>query len=156
MMLVAERSEETGQTHDYIGQNGDQDIGTAHASQQSQIKEYERRGQGPVDIASPEHLADDGLDGVWNSVPVVLMDKDVIELEACAGGHGEVREGCDDGDHGSDDMVNASGLDIMSQIGALGRGILTSGTGQAIPMKAIEAMTMMTNTTLESSEHQAD
>jgi hypothetical protein len=47
-------------------------------------------------------------------------------------------------------MIDAFGLDIVSQIRSLERAVLTSGTGQAIPMKEIEAMIMMTNTTLES------
>jgi len=52
-------------------------------------------------------------------------------------------------------MIQAFGLDIMSRIGSLGRGGLTTGTRQAMPMKEMEAMTMTTNTTLESSEHRA-
>ena len=156
IVLVAKRSEETGQTHDHVCQNRDQDVGAAHASQQRQVKEYEGSGQGPVDVAGPVHLTDDGFECVWDSMPVVLTVNDEVEPEAHVESHGEIRKRRDDGDHRSDDMKDAFGLGIVSQIGSLGRAVLTSGTGQAMPMKAMEAMIMMTNTTLESSEHQPD
>lgn len=102
--LRAESSEETGQDHDQVGNDGQEDVGTRHASQKTEVKEQERSGDGPVDVTSVEDLAVDGLIGVWNMV-VLVADGDLVKRDTVSSGHGEVGEGSSDGDDGRDDMV---------------------------------------------------
>jgi len=102
----AKGGEETKEDHEQVGSDDDNDVSTAHASEEGKIKEEERSGQGPVNVASPEDLAVDVLDGVGD-VLVGLLDDDVGEGVSVTGGHGEVGDGSKGGDEGSDDMEEA-------------------------------------------------
>lgn len=57
--LRAEGSKETGQDHDNISDNGNEDAATVHASQKGKIQEEKWGGQSPVDVTSPVDLAVD-------------------------------------------------------------------------------------------------
>lgn len=111
-MLAAECSEKAGQDHGYISQNGNKDVGSAQIGKQRKVEKYERSGQSPIDVASPVDLAVDVLIRGWD-MDVLLTDADVVESDARASSHGEVREGCNDGDHGGDDVVETFGLCIV-------------------------------------------
>lgn len=153
-MLAAESSEETSQDHDHIRQDGNQDVGTTEISEKREVKQQQRGRQAPVDIASPVDLAVDVLVRGWNMV-VLLADADVVVRDAHAGCHGEVGNGGDDGDHGSNDMVETLRLLVIRCGITSGWSCMrrrTTGTGHAIPMKEMEAIIMMTNTTLMSGE----
>jgi len=102
----AESSEETKEDHEQVGDDDDNNVSTAHAREEGKIKEEERSGQGPVDVASPEDLAEDVLDGVGDVI-VGLLDDDVGEGVSVTGGHGEVGDGSEGGNEGSDDMEEA-------------------------------------------------
>ncbi len=104
--LRAEGSEETGQDHDDIGNDGNEDGPAVHASEEAQIEEQERGGDGPVDVAGPVDLAVDVLLGVWN-VLMLLLDDDVVVADAVAAGHGEVGQSGEGDDESSDDVVEA-------------------------------------------------
>jgi hypothetical protein len=101
--LGAESSEESGQDHDNIGEDGHGEVGTVHASEETKVKEQERGGQGPVDVAGPEDLALDVVVCVRNVV-VLLTDVDVVDRDTLTGRHGEVRDGGGNGDESRDDM----------------------------------------------------
>lgn len=87
--LRAESSEETGQDHDQVGNNGQEDVSTRHASQKAEIEDQQRGGDGPVDVTSPEDLAVDSLVCVGNVV-ILVTDGDLVVGDAVSGGHGEV------------------------------------------------------------------
>ena len=104
--LGAESSEETGQDHDNVGEDGHGEVSTVHASKETKVKEQQRGRQGPVDVAGPEDLALDVVVRV-RDVVVLLTDVDVVNGNTLAGGHGEVRDGGGDGDESRDDMEEA-------------------------------------------------
>jgi hypothetical protein len=104
--LLAESSEQTSEDHDEISDDGHDDVSTRHASQKTEIEEQEGSGQGPVNVTGPEDLAVHLVEGVWDVV-VLLADGDLLDGDTVAGGHGEVGERSEDGDHGSDGVVEA-------------------------------------------------
>jgi hypothetical protein len=104
--LSAESSEETGQDHDNVGEDGHGKVSTVHASEETKVKKQERGGQGPVDVAGPEDLALNVVVCVGNVV-VLLTDVDVVDGDTLASRHGEVRDGSGDGDESRDDMEEA-------------------------------------------------
>jgi hypothetical protein len=107
--LLAESSKETGQDHDQVGDDGHDDVSTRHASKETEIENEERSGQAPVDVTGPEHLAVH-LGECVGDVVVLLTDGDLLDGDTVAGGHGEVREGSEDGDRGGDGVVETLGL----------------------------------------------
>jgi hypothetical protein len=102
--LLTESSEETSQDHDQIGNNGHEDVSTGHASKETEIEEQKRSGQAPVNVACPEDLAVDLVEGVGDMV-VLLADDDLLDGDTMSSGHGEVGEGSEDSDHGGDGVV---------------------------------------------------
>ena len=104
--IRAESSEQTGQDHDQVGSNSHEDVGTGHASEKTEIEKQKRSGQAPVDIASPEDLAVDVLEGIGDMV-MLVTDSDLLDRNAVSSCHCEVRDSGDDGDQGRNDMVQA-------------------------------------------------
>lgn len=102
-ITATESSKETSKDHDHIGNNGDENIGTAKTSQEGKIEEQERGCEGPVHISGVVDLTVDVLNSVWN-VLVGLDDLDVLHCDAITRSHGEVGEEGEGGDKGSDDM----------------------------------------------------
>ena len=107
--LSTESSEETSQDHDQVGDDGDEDAATVHASEKSEIKEQEWGGDGPVDVTGIVDLAVDVLGGVWD-VLVRLADLNVVVANTVASSHGEVRERSGDRDDGGDNVIETLGL----------------------------------------------
>lgn len=108
-LLRAERGEKAGEDHDDVGDNGDQDVGTGKTSQQGEVEEQERSGDGPVNVASPVNLAVDVVLSGRN-VLVVLLLLGVVPANAVAAGHGEVGKGSERDDEGGEDVVKTLGL----------------------------------------------
>jgi hypothetical protein len=104
--LLTERSEEAGEDHDQVGNDGHDDVSTRHASEETKIEDQEGGGQAPVDVTGPEDLAVDLGERVWDVV-VLVADRGLLDTDAVSGGHGEVREGGEDGDHDRDGVVQA-------------------------------------------------
>lgn len=104
--LVTESSEESGQDHDEIGNDGDKDVGTAQSSKERKIEEQERGGDAPVHVTSPVYRSVDVLGGV-GSVLVGFLEDDVVVADAVTGSHGEVGDGREGGDEGSQDVEQA-------------------------------------------------
>ncbi|KXT18924.1 hypothetical protein AC579_3587 [Pseudocercospora musae] len=98
--LRAESSKETGQDHDDIGKDGDEDGATVQAGEKSQVEEKEWSGESPVDVAGPVDLAVKVVLGVWD-VLVRLADGDVVVAHAVSSSHGEVRQSSNGGDGGA-------------------------------------------------------
>lgn len=92
-LLDGEGGEETGQNHDDIGDDGDEDVGTTEAGQQAEVEEQEWGCQGPVDVTGPVDLTVDGGVGV-GEVLLRMRDGDLVLADTVVHGHGEV------GDHG--------------------------------------------------------
>lgn len=105
--LAAESGEETSEDHDDVGDDGHEDVGTVETSEQTEIKEEERSGQSPVDIASPEDLAFDRGEGVGNVV-ILVTDDGLVDRDTVAGSHGKVGDGGEDQDESGDDMVETA------------------------------------------------
>jgi hypothetical protein len=146
--LSTESSEEASEDHDQVGNDSHDDVSTGHASQETEIKEEQRSGQAPVNVAGPEDLAVDLGEGVGNVV-VLLTDDDLVVAHTVASSHGKVRERSSDGDDGGDGVEKAlrlsSGL-APSRPSVL-RTRLTSGTLHDRAVNAADAMTMSTKTT---------
>ena len=99
-----EGGKEPGDDHDQVSDDGDQDIGTGQASQDGQIAEQKRGGDGPVDVTSPVDLA---LDGLVGGRVAALLDLDGVIADAILNGHGEVGNGSKGGDEGRQDVEEA-------------------------------------------------
>ena len=108
-LLRAEGSEKAGEDHDDVGNNGDGDVGTGKASEQGQVEEKERSGDGPVNVAGPVDLAVNVvLSG--RDVLVVLLLGGVVVANAVAAGHGEVGQSGKGDNEGGQDVVQTLGL----------------------------------------------
>lgn len=94
---------ETGQDHDDISHDGDQDVGTTQAGEEREIQEQKRGGDTPIDVSGPVDRTFDGLVGVRYML-VGLLDHDFDRAHAITGRHGEVRDGREGGDEGREDM----------------------------------------------------
>lgn len=75
---ATEGGEETSENHDKIGNNGDSDVGTVQASEEGKIEEEKWCGDGPVDVTTPEDLAENIIGDIW-SVLVLVLDLNVGE-----------------------------------------------------------------------------
>lgn len=145
--LGAVGSEEPSQDHDHVSNDGHGDVGTAHAGQETEVEKQKRRGQAPVNVASPEDLAVNLLGRVWDVV-VLVVDNDLVDRDTVAGGHGEVRDGSNDGDDCGNDMVDAFRLGgSVSLLDAQLPRLPTTGSLHDKAAKPAEASTMRTKTT---------
>lgn len=106
--LGAVGSEETGQNHDDISNNGQQDVATAETGEESQVEEEKRGGQAPVNVTGPVDLAVDVVGGVGD-VTVRVSDGGAVVADAVAGGHGKVGQRSKGDDEGGDDVVETLG-----------------------------------------------
>ena len=75
--LRAKGSEQTGHDHDDIGNDGDENVGTAQACEEGKIQKQEWGGNTPVDITGPVYLTVDVLGGVGD-VLVGFLDDSVV------------------------------------------------------------------------------
>ena len=130
--LSAECSEETGQDHDEIGNDSEQDAASVHSSEKSKIQKEEGSGKTPVDITCPVDLAVDVVLGVWD-VLVRLADGDVVVADTVAGGHGEVRESSGGGDKTGDDVIETLALGRSSALMPERHGITGSAYHWDVP-----------------------
>lgn len=101
---VAVSSEETGQDHDDISDDGDQDVGTAETGQKAQVEEKKRCSDGPVNVSCPVDLASGDLLSVWKSVLVADGLSDLVEVDTITDGHSKVGQEGESGDEGSQDV----------------------------------------------------
>ena len=95
-----ESSEESGQNHDEVSNDGNEDIGTTQASKEAEIHEQKRGGKTPIDIAGPVDLTVDGLGGVGYMI-VLFLESDFIDANTITACHGEVGNGGKSSDEGS-------------------------------------------------------
>lgn len=82
-------SKETSEDHDQVSNDSDEEIRSIDASKETEIKEKERGGQGPIDVSGPEDLTVDVLDSVGN-VLVDFLDQGKGEGVSITSCHGEV------------------------------------------------------------------
>lgn len=104
-VLVAESSKQAHQDHDDVGNDCHQNVCTAQASKDAQVKQEQRRSESPIHIAGPEDLTADQCVGPNVNIVVVLVDLGLVDADALASGHHEVRDGGNGGNGGRDDMV---------------------------------------------------
>jgi hypothetical protein len=95
-----EGSEKTGEKHDDIGNDGDENIGTAEAGQESKIDEDEWGGDRPVNITGPVDLTVD-------HVLVGLLQDGLVVADAITSRHGKVGEEGEGRNEGSQDVEEA-------------------------------------------------
>lgn len=86
---TTEGSEETGEDHDQIGNDSNEEAGTIETGEETEIGEQEWRGHGPVDISCPVDLAVDGLVCVWDVLVGLGLD-DLVVADAITAGHSVV------------------------------------------------------------------
>lgn len=130
--LGGKGSEEAGQDHDNVGNDGNENVSTGQPSEQAEIQEQERGRDAPVDVACPVYLAVD--DSVIGEVLVIMVDLDLILGDTSFNGHGIVRQGSEGGDEGRDDVEHAFLLCGLSAcVSWNGREtVLTTGTRKAM------------------------
>jgi hypothetical protein len=116
-IVLAESGKEASQNHDDVCNESNEDASTVHACQESQVEEEKWCSDAPVNISGPEYLTEDMLDSVGN-VLVCLLDNDVCVRISVTGGHGEVGDGSEGGDHSGDDMEEAFLLVVVSCVSA--------------------------------------
>jgi len=85
--------------HDQVRRDGDDQVRAVQTGQEGEVDQDQRRGQGPVDVAQPVHLAEDVAVRV-RDVPVGFAQAVVGVRDAVAGGQGEVGDEGDGGDEG--------------------------------------------------------
>lgn len=105
-IATAESSKQTSEDHDHIGNNGNQNVGTAETSQEAKIEKQEWGSDAPVDITGIVDLTIDVVDNIWHML-VLLDNLDLVESDTITGGHCEVGEEGEGGDEGSEDMEEA-------------------------------------------------
>lgn len=98
------REEQTRDHHGQVGKQRYEDVAPVQAGEESQIEQDERRRERPVDVARPEHLAEDVLQSGRQAMLVVHDHKVVREGRPAAGGLSEVGEGGDGSDEGGQEM----------------------------------------------------
>lgn len=103
-LLAAVGCKEAGQDHNQVGDDSHEGMGAINASQEAEISQQERRGDGPVDVPSEVDLTADVVVGVGDLV-VVRLDLDAVQVGTVTGGHAEVRQSSGDCDERGDDMV---------------------------------------------------
>ena len=102
-LVRSKGSKHTGQDHDDIGHDGDENVGTTQAGEEAKIQEQKRGGDAPVDVSGPVNGTLDGLVGVGYML-VGFLDHDLDGADAVTGCHGEVRDGGESGDEGRQDV----------------------------------------------------
>lgn len=114
---AAKRGEETSENHNYVGDNGDEEVGSVHAGEETEIEKEKWCGDGPVDVSGPEDLAVHMLDGV-GSVLVDFLDDDVCVSVSITSCHGEVGDGSENCDECCQDVEESLGdWDVPCQAG---------------------------------------
>ena len=88
-LLNSKSSKKTGQDHDDISDNGNEDIGTAKTGEEAQVKKEKWGSETPVNIAGPVDFAVDGLEGVW-VVLLGLLDGDLVVANTIVDSHAEI------------------------------------------------------------------
>lgn len=84
-VLTAKGSKETGEDHDQVGNDGNDNVATAEAGEQRQVEKEERGGDAPVNVAGPVDLAEDDSLGV--GADLVRLGDDVLVVgDALAAG----------------------------------------------------------------------
>lgn len=94
---------QTSQNHDNIGNDCNQDVGTAETRQKSKIEKEKWGGDAPVDISCPVNLAEKVLVGVWDLL-VGFSDSVSVVVDSITSGHGKVGEECKSRDQSSQDV----------------------------------------------------
>ena len=105
--LDGEGGEETGEDHDDISHNGDENVGSVKTGQEAKIEKQERGGESPVNITGPVDLTVDGVVGVGNMLRVGLSDDDLVEVHTVIDGHGEVGDGSEGRNESCQDVEQA-------------------------------------------------
>jgi hypothetical protein len=106
---AAEGGEETSENHDYICDNGDEEVGSVHASEETEVEEEEWSSDGPVNVSGPEDLAVNMLNGV-RAVLVDFLHDDVRVSVSVTSCHSEVGNGSENCNEGSQDVEESFGL----------------------------------------------
>ena len=105
-LVSAEGSEETGKDHDEISNDGDEDAGTIESGEEGKIQEQEWGGDTPVDVTGPVDLTLNGVGGI-RGVLVGFLDHGGDHRDTITRGHGEVGDGSEGSDEGSQDVEHA-------------------------------------------------
>ncbi|KAI3487065.1 hypothetical protein L1887_49101 [Cichorium endivia] len=132
-----EGADQTGDDHDQVEEDGDEDGGEGEAGDEEDLEEEERGGDGPVDVASVPDGA--GRAGAVNLSGAIVGKLNGNGGSAEVGGHGKVgdRSGGQDGsrevvegalaagelerpDHGAEAGSGHYGEDSPEEVGAMG------------------------------------
>lgn len=119
-------SEQTGDDHDQISNNGHEHGATVHARQEHKIDEKKRGGDRPINVTSPVDLAVDIVVCWWDAFAVVLGDLVVLPGNTGLGSHTEVGDGSGDSDQGGDDVVETAFLLLLGAAASVRRKSLQS------------------------------
>ena len=126
-----ESSEETGEDHDQVGHNGNEDVCPRQTGDKSQVEKQERGGKRPVYVSCPIDFTINGCVCVWQVVPVGFGEDDLVVGDAVTSCHGKVGEEGKGGDEGSQDVEETFLLRVVSFLLRLtGSSCLRQGPGK--------------------------
>ncbi len=111
--LGSKGSKETGEDHDHISDNGNENVGTAQATKEAKIQKQEWGGNTPVDVSSPVDFTLNDIVSV-REVLLGMLDLGLVDGDTITDSHGEVRDHGEGGDEGSQDVEQAFLLDRVS------------------------------------------
>lgn len=98
-------SEETGDDHDEIGHNGNENAGSVEAGKKAEVEKEKGSGEAPVDVTGPEYLTVDVLVDVWEPFLGLFLEyMDNVEGCSVASGHGVVGDEGEGGNEGGKDV----------------------------------------------------
>lgn len=111
--LAAERSKQSCQDHDDIGNNCNQDVGTTQTGKKTQVEQEKWGGDSPVNVACIIDLSPVVLVCVWNLLVVDGLSVGIV-AHAVTSSHGKVGDECKGGNEGSEDVEETFLLGIVS------------------------------------------
>lgn len=107
--MTGKGAEDPAGQHDPLSRDGNQQIRARETGYQGEVGEEEGCGQGPVEVAQPEDLAEVLVAGVGDMF-VGVFDVGVFVGYALAGCEGEVGYEGDGCDEGAEDVEGSFGL----------------------------------------------
>lgn len=103
-LLIPIGGKEASQDHDQVCDDSHDGVCTVNTGKEAEVGEKQRRGDGPVDVASEVDLTTNVVVRVRDLV-VVRLNLDAVQVCTVTSGHAEVGQGRSDCDECGDDMV---------------------------------------------------
>ena len=104
--IDGDSSEETGQHHDDVSNDSDEDVGTTEPGKEGEVQQQEWGRQGPVNVTCPVDLTVNVGEGI-REVLLGVLDGDHILRDTSLDSHAIVRNGGEGSNKGSQNVEQA-------------------------------------------------